>query len=619
MARRTTDIIKTGIIMKLINLCTLILIAITATPMMSRADTVFDIAAQPPLVRNIIDGEKNIELSKGLISTVQILDEMYGNTYERLKKGGKIVIYVDPCHGQVNGSWSARPTGRFSVTGITEELYSLTLIRKLYRHLTSNPNIQVITTDDYHAALKGERDEYNSISFRKTIKNAYDNRAQMIISQHLNNVRYSVKATGTSNIPGIHIIHDRNGGRYLEKITEVYKGFLTLYNRLDVSGFSRHYALGLKEALTGAGLQPNGWQRGAVADDRFIYFIDFPISLIYETGFISNPDDLAKLTDPVMQDRIAKVHYDSLLESMKNVFGVDISGREVAKTEATPSHFDLTLVKLSRIALFYMDQGRAREAVSVIDLMQRNYGSRYGALVQPYLDIKNTALCAENLFVKSQRLLNQRVKGRKQRQKNIRLAASCLARAKSITRSKDFYDGLYDKYNAAYKDIVIPGWRNHRRVENQVPIVAHAQPRTAPAPRKIVDTHYPVTLSDPTRPIIFVYEEHQSLRDALRSTLSPGDDALLDRLHASFTGASVTEKVKAREWSKKKKKNVTVWRSVRKRINFSPGIYVVNLNHRLEVENARRMSRVYLNPDRYQNQLFLKNSFCANASKSKSL
>ena len=605
--------------MRLTNACALILFIITAAPTLSLAENSFDIASQPPLIRDIINSEKNIELSKGLISTVQLLDEMYGNTYERLKQGGKIVIYVDPCHGQVNGSWSALPTGRFSVTGITEELYSLTLIRNLYRLLVSNPHIKVITTEDYHAALKGERDAYNSISFRKTIKNAYDNRAQMIISQHLNNVRYSVKATGTSNIPGIHVVNDRNGGRFLERITEVYKGFLTLYNRLDVSGFSRNYALGLKEALINAGLQPNGWQMGAVADDRFIYFIDFPISLIYETGFISNPDDLAKLTDPVMQERIARAQYNSLLESMKNVFGVDISGREVTKTDASPSLFDLTLVKLSRIALYYMDQGKARDAVAVINQMQRNYGARYGTLVRPYLDIRSTALYAESFYNKSQQLLNSRVKSRKQRQKNIRLAASCLARAKSITRSKDFYDGLYDKYNAAYKDIVIPGWRNHRRVENQVPIVAQNQLKAAPAPRKIVDTHYPVSISDLTRPIIFVYEEHQSLRDALQRSLSPDDETTLDRLHESFTRATVTGKVKAKEWSKKKKKNVTVWRTVKRRINFSPGIYVVNLNPRLEVENARRMSRVYLNPDRYQNQLFLKNSFCANASKSKSL
>jgi len=600
----------------------LALAAIVTAPLASRAGDNFDFESQPPIIREIIQSEKNIELSKGIISTVRTLDEMYGNTYERLKDGGKIVIYIDPCHGQVNGRWSAHPTGRYGVTGTTEELYSIPLIRNLYGLLSKNPHIKIVSTDDYLAVMKGERDTYNSISFRNAIRQAYDARAQIIISQHLNNVRYGVKATGSSNIPGIHIVHDPRGGRYLSKITEVYKGFLTLYNRLDVSGFSRHYALGLKKALIDAGFQPNGWQMGAVADDRFIYFIDFPISLIYETGFISNPDDHAKLTDPVMQERLARAQYDTLLESVKKVLGVDISGRQVARTDGSPEQLDLTLVKLSRIALYYMQEGRAREAVSVIDTMQRNSRGANRDLVGIYAGMRSTILTAESFYARSQQLLKRRDKSKRQRQRNVRMAVDYLARAKAITRSKDFYNGLYDKYRDAHKDIMNPGWRNRRPAESQTPVVAQTETRvqvkSVPAPRKTVDLHYTVRSAEATRPIILVYEERQSLRDAIRTSLAP-DEATVEKLHASFSRAQVSVKYKAKQWSKKRKRNLTVWRTAKRRVEFTPGIYVVRLSRKLEVESAKRVSRVYLNADRYQNQLYLKNSHFAHASKNKSL
>ncbi len=609
--------------MKSRTLLTALFIISMVLPALSSDGSGADLGQQPPLVRKIIDAENSIEHTRGLMAVIQVLDEMYGETWERLKKGGKITIYIDPCHGQVNKKWSAHPTGRYSVTGITEEIYSLMLIRKMYRHLSSNPHVRIVTTDDYMAALKNGQDAYDSLPFRKTIKNAYDARAQMIISQHLNNVRYGVKATGNSNIAGIHILHDSRGKRYLSKITEVYKGFLTLYNRLDVSGFSRNYALGLKRELMSVGMQPNGWQMGAVADDRFIYFVDFPISLIYETGFISNPDDLEKITDPVMQDKIALAQYTSLLESLKNVFGVDISGNQPAKVDNPESPFDLTLVKLSRMALYYMQEGKPRSAASVIDLMQRHYGpGRFRELVEPYVSMKHTALRAESLYDRANSLLAKRAKNRKQRQRNVKAAKNYIVAAMEITRSKDFYGGIYRKYKAAYRDITSPGWRISSSKETRE-IQADSNKKAekavaATAPPRVPDVHYRVTAAEVTRPIILVFEEHQTLKEAIRTSMAPDEPTLL-KLHDSFTGAKVDVKVKKRQWSRAKKRNITVWRTVKRQVNFTPGIYVVRLNHDLKVESAKRVSKVYLNPDRYQNQLYLKNSHFAYDARNKSL
>lgn len=600
----------------------LLAIILLSLPGISQENSQFSIDPQPKIIQDIIQNEKNIERAKGIIHVVQTLDEMYNNLPVRVNAGEKITIYIDPCHGMVNGRWSARPTGRHCINGITEELYSLMLIRKLYAKLSKNPHIRIVTTDDYLAALKGERDEYRSQSFRNTIKNAYDAKAQIIISQHLNNVRSGVKATGTSNIAGIHIMYDSRGGKYLEKISEVYKGFLTLYNRIDVSGFSRHYALELKKELINIGMQPNGWQMGAVADDRFIYFVNFPISLIYETGFISNPDDLAIITNPEMQDKITTAQYETLLASFRDVFGIDLSEPTAKKVDNPASQFDLTLVKLSRIALFYMQEGMAREACNVIDIMRSHYGNtRFGNLVTPYSEMKQTALTSERLYQKAISLAGKRTKSKKQRQKNIKMALNYLSVAKSMTRSKDFYEGIYRKYCDSYYEILHPGYRASRQEPKlatpTLPSVSQ-NTKVEETPQRIPDRHYEIRPAELTRPIIFVYEEGRSLKEAIRANLA-AEGETLEKLHSSFTHAVVMNKVKHTEWSRKKKRNITVWKNEHKRVEFYPGMYVLSLNRNLEIVSAKRVSRVYLNPDRYQNQLYLKNSYFAHAQREKSL
>ena len=604
--------------MKKIIIIIIAILCLIRSAISADSNTPFDINEQPKIIQSFINDENNSEKSKELISLIQLLDEVYGNTYERLKNGGKITIFIDPAHGQLNGKWSGYPTGRYSADGLSEEVYSLKLARVFYKHLSGNPHIKVVSTDDHFDAIRGKRDDYGGISFRTTIKNAYNARAQMIISQHLNNVRYSVKATGTSNISGIHIVYDRRGARYLEKITQVHKGFLTLYNKLDVSGFSKQYALDLKEELITAGLKANNWQRGAVADDRFTYFIDFPISLIYETGFISNPDDLSKIDNPVMQEKIARAQYDALLDSLKSVFGVDISGTVVTKTNDNASLMDLTLIKLSRIAIYYMREGRATEACCAIDLMNRHYGTgKFRDLLSPYREIKTTLARSERLYYKSQVLHKKRERNSRRRRNNLRQASKTLTAAMNITRSKNYYKTFYNKYHDAYRDIVTPNWRP-RPGTSEKNEVARTIDKAPTRPVRHIDRHYVSTTAEKNRPIIFVYDDHETLWEALKNSLNP-DEALMRTLHQSFLNAHVTEKIRVRRWSRTKKRNISTWRETKKRFTFSPGIYIVGLDGNLQVESAEKVSKIHLNPEKYQNHLYLKNSAFTNATRGKTL
>ena len=57
-------------------------------------------------------------------------------------------------------------------------------------------------------------------------------------------------------------------------------------------------------------------------------------------------------------------------------------------------------------------------------------------------------------------------------------------------------------------------------------------------------------------------------------------------------------------------------KNIRKFI-FDDGIYVVTLDKNKRVVRAERVSSVYHNPERYQNQQYLKNSYFAETERQK--
>ncbi|MFC1671433.1 hypothetical protein ACFL20_13650, partial [Spirochaetota bacterium] len=70
---------------------------------------------------------------------------------------------------------------------------------------------------------------------------------------------------------------------------------------------------------------------------------------------------------------------------------------------------------------------------------------------------------------------------------------------------------------------------------------------------------------------------------------------------------------------KKTSRYVTVKIKKINRVKFKNGIYIVKLDKKYNVIMAKRVSSVYLNPRRFQNQLYLKNSYFAVDERLKSL
>lgn len=549
------------------------------------------IEEQPKSVQGLLDAEKNTGQLQNLVEIIQHIDSTYKNLHESLSKGGKIVVFIDPAHGKLpSGLWQGgAATARQSCTNKPEEYYSIILSRKIYSKLKVNPFIEIKTTDDFMEVLRGESDIYRNIPFSATISMAKESNAFIIISEHLNNVSAVQKASGIMNVPGIHIINGIHGRKVLRYISDTYKGFLTLYNRVDASGFSRNYALNIKSRLMERGLQPNSWQYGAVGDDRFSYFVDFPISIIYESGFISNPVEEALLRDDKYTDTIVSAQYDMLLKTIEETFNVDISGKSAEKVDGDPSD-NIELLKLSRIAVHYIRNGMTREALRTIGSMESRFGK--GPLrenVAYFRDIRNRLSKAEENYYQGCRYLKKKMK---------RTASRYFYRARTQVGSLPIFSAYREKYSP----------------------YASGESNTEGGARYRVPQSNPSLISVKAaklRPILLAIDDNESLEQAVRNALDP-DEQTMKKLMNSFRNARNTRFKKVSTETKKGKK-VTKWRKFQESISFSKGVYIVTMDKNLNINKAQRVSSAVLDPLKYQNQQYLKNSWFSRQEREKSL
>ncbi len=549
------------------------------------------IESESPEIQSLFRTENSTEKAKEFLSIVENINSTYSNLYESLKDGKKIVIFMDPAHGKLpDGRWQGgSATKRQSCTNKPEEFYSIIISRQIYRRLSENPFIEVKSTDDFMDVLKGDSSVYENIPFSETISLAGEAGAFMIISEHLNNVSVIQKASGIMNIPGIHVTRDNSGQKILKYISSSYKGFLTLYNKLDASDFSRQYAVNLKASLMNKGVQPNSWEHGAVGDDRFSYFVDFPVSVIYESGFISNPREEKLLRSQSYTSKLADSQYVSMLETIKDVFKVDISGKEPVQVNdgKQTSGDPVELMKLSRLAVFYMKKTDTDQAAKAVRLMEKKYGKGpYASRVACYSDFRNKIQKSEKYY--NAGISNLDKKNRKTASRYFQMAYSTLSSAPVYSSYRNRYmEAMGRKSSSSQKSSESYKSRPFFRAERDENIYTEKAPKT--------------------RTIIFPVDEGQSLEAAIKSALNP-DETNLRKLTASFKAAGNTTLKKKTVVNKKTKRKKIKWVSTTTPVKFSTGIWLVNLDKKLKVTKAKKVSSVALNPRKYQNQEYLKNS-----------
>ncbi|MCP4131460.1 MAG: hypothetical protein GY754_10820 [bacterium] len=560
----------------------------------TKTEAIVKAKPQSKTIQAILKKEKSTVTTKSLIHCIERVDSIYADLYEKLKKGKKIVIFFDPAHGKLaNNKWQGGDsTRRSSCTNRPEEFYSILFSREMYKLLAANDFISVKTTDDYLKVLKGESDSYKNIAFPMTVKLAQKENAFIIISEHLNNVSMIHKASGRVNLPGIHITRDNYGRKVLQYVIGTYSGFLTLYNKLDASGFSKKYALKIKEHLVKDGFKANSWKFGAVGDDRFSYFVDFPISVIYESGFISNPEEEKKLRDREHVKKMVTAQYNSLLENIEEVFGVDISGSSPGLSHKK-AHHRVELLKLSRIAIMYTKMGKTKKALAVIKTMEKKYKKTgYKDYIVYYSKMKKRIQKGEKYYRLGK--INQK---RKRYKKAWRYFRKALRSVK--------YDPVFMAYSKKYAS------KLHRKRRKR-------SARSVAVKKTKKQAFIYVKKASRRTPIILAIEENQSLSDALSLALAP-DKKTLKKLTKSFKKAKVVKRRRVRRYSKKRGRKITYYKKYRKRVRFKKGIYIVHLNKNLSVRKVKAVRSVLLSPWKYQNQQYLKNSYFATGVRNKAL
>jgi N-acetylmuramoyl-L-alanine amidase len=578
---------------------------------------------QSNTIKRILKREKSVTHTKNIIKIINNIDNIYGNLYKNLLNGKRIIVFIDPAHGKLrNGRWQGgSATGRLSCTNKPEEFYSIKISRKIYKLLSESRYFQIKTTDDYLQVLQGKSDIYKNIPFHKTVQLAKKAGAFIIISEHLNNISVFHKADGRVNIPGFHITRNGWGKKILTYVRGSFKGFLTLYNKLDASGFSRNYALNIKNQLTKKGLKANSWGRGAVSDDRFSYFTDFPISVIYESGFISNPKEEKLLREDKYLTKITNSQFKGLINNIKNVFGVDISGKKPIKVKTNSWH-KIELLKRARITVYYMRNTLSQKAIYTIRQMERGYKrSSLRSYVRYYTKIKHKLISIERnyrLHKRYCRLVHKYKKKRwyKTARKYRRKANRHLRKAKRIARGAVFLS-YRKKFNPKKKNTKKQIAKISKPINKKIKLPKKNITKKI-KPKKVKYISLPVK-SYLKKPIIIVIEsKNQTIDEAIQHALEPGKQ-VLKKLTRSFKNIIKVKWVKRRVYSKKRKRKITRWVKRRRKINFRKGIYIVYLNNHLKIKSVKRVGSVRLTPWRYQNQQYMKNSFFARTVKEKSL
>jgi len=428
--------------------------------------------------------------------------------------------------------------------------------------------------------LDNKSEFYNNISFNETLKLATEAGAYIIVSEHLNNVASIYKKDGLINVAGIHVTRNEEGTRYLTNVRDVYKGFLTLFNKYDASGFSGHYAKMIKEDLVKKGLTPNSWDYGTVADDRFIYFNNYPVSVIFESGFISNLQDEALLQNDEYCKKIAETHYTAMLSSIKDIFGIDISGSNI---KIVNSNYEITVtaLKLSRIVIYYLNNGTAEKALDAVSLLTALPGYKDAGQLACYRQMEIKLLKMIKLQKKAQVLAGK---------KRYNEAYKNLIAANNQINDSPVYTQLNRNLNLEVKKLIPFLKKKQGDIKLKISHNNNSD-RVTTSPAEFKKSK-PVK----TKTIILAVNDAETLQNALTRALAPGDSKIVSMLEKNLRSTSVNRVTYQSEYSKISKKNISRKIIRKQKISFIKGIYLVRINSSLQIKEVELVDRVLLDP-----------------------
>jgi hypothetical protein len=153
--------------------------------------------------------------------------------------------------------------------------------------------------------------------------------------------------------------------------------------------------------------------------------------------------------------------------------------------------------------------------------------------------------------------------------------------------------------------MAIHGNKSSRGASDSTPQTAEIQ-NTKSA--NTANTAIAVKSSPITKPFIMTLRDDKNIESAIMEALSPDlrslkiiTDSMKDYKSVSFT--------KEKTYSAKKKRYITTSKKIVRDFDFRSGIYVAHLSKDMKVVKVERVSSVYLDSNKYQNDQYLKNSY----------
>lgn len=557
------------------------------------------------LINGIISSEKDENLKNSLIEIASSAQDTYSDLYTKLSSGEKIRIFIDPAHGKVRNNdtmeWQGALTWRKSTTGIPEEIYSIPLARKFYKLASENPFIEIVSFPDYMDMLTGKSESYNDVSFDDSVDEAWKTGSFLIISEHLNNISPISKADGFVNIPGLHITCNQWRTPFLSYVSGVYRGYFTYYNLFDVTGSSRIIGEEFRNNMTRKGHTPNSWDNGVVGDDRFSLYVNFPVSVIFESGFISNPVEEQLLKEDTFQNDIVVSQYNAILSSIRTTFGVDISGNKPEKIAVQNEKVTDNII-LTRFFTFYVQNGEFNKSLALLKDIEVNCSHNSLGTISSYEKMRSRIKTVAGYISNAETLLK-----RKRYSKALIQYSKAIQTMNYHPLFNDIREKLYDKYNSCAK------YTGTRPIRYSYRIPSYdVFPPELTSYRSKIENHSVYT------PYIITISDHQNLEEAVDLSIAPNQD-IKPKILSSLSNSTTRIRSYQKVYSAKRKKYVykKIW--IQDKVVFTPGMYIVSFTKSFTLRSIRRVPSVIFDPNKYQNQQFFKNSCLAEKTKVKSL
>jgi hypothetical protein len=290
-----------------------------------------------------------------------------------------------------------------------------------------------------------------------------------------------------------------------------------------------------------------------------------------------------------------------LLKTFNDIYGINISKKYFSGKKKN-FKANIELLKLARLTLYFIKKGDTKSANVTVKAMNSLYlNPQTKDSINYYNSIINTINKAEDYYASGVKYRNK---------KKFNKARTCFIQGKSTLNNNDLYSTYRNKYTKAISGNkmirsksdtdLVSGKENTKKTDIKSTSVNSLA--------KNSNTAISVKSSPLTKPFIMTLRDEGNIEAAIMESLSP-DSKSLKIITDSMQNYKSVSYTKVKTYSAKNKKYITTNKKVVKDFEFKSGIFIAELSKDMKIVKVTKVSSVYLDPDKYQNHQYLKNSY----------